>query len=208
MLEIQLLNRIGDAIYYSGDIAGSLAPYRQADALVDARIAEDGAVPQWLILRGENAFNISGTLGEMPGRSEEAFSAAKRGEVALKQLLDFGPDAAAEKKLLVLYGQEALLLEQQGRIKEALVPSRASVALRQSRLQNASGDPQRMRDLAIGLAPNAALLGRAGLKGQACSAAEQAVATWQSIEAQGRLRALVARKNVPKAKALAAQLCG
>jgi serine/threonine-protein kinase len=206
-LEINLLNRIGDATYYAGDIPASLAPYREADALTDRGMAAEGAIPRWLILKGENAFNISGTLQELPGHKAEALTVARRGEQALKQVLAFGPDAAAEKKLLVLYGQEAALLEDMERTGEALGPSEASVALRRERLARAPGDPQRMRDLAIGLAPHAELLAAVGRRADACAAARDAAATWAAIRRAGRLGEHDARKNLPHSETLRKKFC-
>lgn len=206
-LEINLLNRIGDATYYKGDIPGSLAPFREADAIVDRSIQEEGAIPQWLILKGENAFNISGSLGDMGGHDAEALAAADAGVAMLRQLLRFGPDAAAEKKLLVLYGQQAAVLEAMGRVREALVPSGQSVKLRERRLAGAPGNPQRMRDLAIGLGPNAELLEEAGERAEACAAAARSFATWTSIKAAGHLSAFDARKSMPNAQALRERLC-
>jgi serine/threonine-protein kinase len=206
-LEIQLLNRIGDATYYTGNIPGSLAPYREADALTDRMIAEKGMIPAWLIRKGENAFNISGSLGDMGGHEAEALAVARNGIVSLRQLLTFGPDAAAEKKLLVLFGQEAAVLDQMGRAREALVPSLASVALRERRLSHAPGNPQRLRDLAIGISPYAELLAKAGEPQKACAAATRAVAIWADIKAKGELGALDARKNMPHSGTLKEKLC-
>lgn len=206
-LEINLLNRIGDATYYAGDEAGSLAPYVEADALVDRAMARDGEAPHWLVLKGENAFNISGTLQEIPGRGADALRVARDGQAALKRVLAAGPDAAAEKKLLVLYGQEAALLDDAGRAAEALSPSRASIDLRRRRLARSPADPRRMRDLAIGLAPHAELLAKAGIAPSACAAATDAAATWSKIRHAGHLGALDARKNLPQSETLKKKLC-
>jgi eukaryotic-like serine/threonine-protein kinase len=206
-LEINLLNRVGDGLYYTGDVAGSLKPYREADEQTDRMIAKHGALPDLLILKGENAFNISGSLQEIPGEGRSALAVADAGVAALTRLLSFGPDAAAEKKLLVLYGQQAALLDDRGEIALALVPSRASVALRRKRLAAAPGDPQRMRDLAIGLAPNAELLARAGRVAEACKAATQAVAVWDDIRAAGKLGAKDAAKNLPHSGTLQKNFC-
>lgn len=205
-LEINLLNRIGDATYYAGDEPGSLAPYEEADRLVDRAIAAEGEAPHWLILKGENAFNISGTLQEIAGREGDALRVARQGQAPLKKLLASGPDAAAEKKLLVLYGQEAALLGT-GRAAEALAPSRASIALRRARLARAPADPRRMRDLAIGLVPHAELLAAAAKPADACRAAGEAVRSWTAIRAAGHLGALDARKNLPQSETLRKKLC-
>lgn len=206
-LEINLLNRIGDATYYAGDEAGSLAPYEEADRLVDRAIASEGEAPHWLILKGENAFNISGTLQEIAGRETDALRVARQGQIPLKKVLAAGPDAAAEKKLLVLYGQEAALLGENGQPGQALEPSAASVALRRTRLARSPADPRRMRDLAIGLAPHAELLAAAGKAAEACRAADEAVRSWGAIRTAGRLGALDARKNLPQSDTLRRKLC-
>ncbi len=206
-LEIQLLNRIGDATYYTGNIPGSLPTYREADALTDRMIAQKGAIPAWLIRKGENAFNISGSLGDMGGHDAEALTVARDGIASLRQLLAFGPDAAVEKKLLVLLGQEAAVLDQMGRVREALVPSVASVTLREQRLARTPNNPQRLRDLAIGIAPYAELLAKAGEPQKACAAATRAVGVWAEIKAKGQLGALDARKNMPHSGTLKEKLC-
>ncbi|MEP6785205.1 MAG: serine/threonine-protein kinase [Sphingomonadales bacterium] len=207
MLEIQLLNRIGDATYYTDNIPGSLNPYREADALTDRMIASKGAIPAWLIRKGENAFNISGSLGDMGGHNAEALAVARNGISSLRQLLGFGPDAAAEKKLLVLLGQEAAVLDEMGRIREALAPSLASVTLREQRLLHAPDNPQRLRDLAIGITPYAELLAKAGEHQKACEAATRSVAIWTEIRDSGQLGALDARKNLPHSGMLKEKFC-
>ena len=206
VLEINLLNRIGDALYYTDAIAESLAPYREADVLVDSLIATRGAAPHWQILKAESAFNISGSLGDS-GRKVEALAVADAGVAALRQTLASGVDAAAEKRLLILYGQQAALLDEAGRGREALVPSTASVKLREARLARSPDNPQRMRDLAIGLVPHARLSARLGQQAQACTAVARAVAIWSEIRAQGRLGSLDARKNVPQSEALRGEFC-
>jgi serine/threonine-protein kinase len=147
-------------------------------------------------------------MGDMPGRSAEALLIARNGEAVLKAMLAQGPDAAAEKKLLVIYGEEALLLSDMGRAEEALVPSRASVVLREQRLAKSPGDPQRMRDLAIGLGSHVDRLGEAGHRADACTAARRTLVVWDRIRALQRLGALDARKNVPKSLERMKNFCG
>lgn len=207
LLEMRMLARLGDAEYQAGRVAESLDHFVAADRRLDAAIALYGTTPQFVILKGEYAFDIAGTLEEFPTRLEEAIGVADRGIAALRALLAQGTDAAAEKKLLVLLAEKAVLLRRQGRIVAAITPSAASVALREARLAGTPADPQRMRDLAIGLAPHAELLGEAGRHADACAAAERAVAMWARIDAAGHLGALDKRKNQPNAKALQGRFC-
>ncbi len=204
---IELLGLLGEAHYRLEDLDAALAAYREADTLIDGLIAAEGPMPNLVILKGQNAFDLSGTLGDMTGRGAEALGIARQGEQVLKAMLAQGPDAAAEKKLLIIYGQEALLLGGLGRAEDALVPSRASVALREKRLAASPGDPQRMRDLAIGLGSHVDRLGEAGHKSEACADARRTAAIWARITALGHLGALDARKNVPRSQERVKNFC-
>ncbi len=206
-LRIELLSILGEANYQTENLQAALGNYQDADRLIDALIRKNGPMPNLVILKGQNAFDLSGTMGDMPGRGIEALAIARKGEQVLRTMLAQGPDAAAEKKLLVLYGEEALLLGDMGRKEEALVPSRASLALREQRLAASPGDPQRMRDLAIGLGAHVDRLGEAGHGAQACAAARRTVAIWGRITALRRLGALDARKNVPKSNERVNKFC-
>jgi serine/threonine-protein kinase len=198
-LRIELLTNLGEALYHRDDLPGALRAYEQADTLIDALIAQRGAMPNLIIMKGQNAFDLSGTLGDMPGRQQEALAIARDGEGLLRRMLAQGPDAAAEKKLLILYGQEALLLSALGKPQDAVIPSAASIALRERRLAGSPDDAQRMRDLAIGLGSHADRLAEAGLTAEACTAADRTVALWAQISSRNRLSALDARKTVPRA---------
>lgn len=206
-LEIALLNQLGDAIYYAGDMAGSLVPYREAAALIDRRIATEGATPELVIAKGGAAFNISGTLGDMGGRRGEALSIARNAIAGLRDLLAVGPDALAEKRLLVLYGQEAVVLENMGRIDAALGPLRAGIALREARMAAAPRDPQRARDLAIGLIQQARVLGLAGQHDAACEVADRNAALWRQISTRGDLSAHDAAREVSKTETIRKKYC-
>ena len=85
--------------------------------------------------------------------------------------------------------------------------SRQTRALRRERLAHSPGDPQRMRDLAIGIVPYAELLGKAGKRAEACAAAADAVTMWDAIRRAGLLGARDANKNVPRAAKLKAGFC-
>ncbi|MBS0480144.1 MAG: serine/threonine protein kinase, partial [Proteobacteria bacterium] len=206
-LEFAMINQIGDAVYYAGDWPGSLPHYREAEALIDRRIANEGATPALLIAKSAAAFNVSGTLNDINGHNGEALAVAREGMVGLQRLLAAGPDASAEKRLLILYSQEAIVLENMGRIADALVPLNASIKLREARLAAAPDDTQRLRDLAIGMIQQARLLNLAGQRKQACAVATRNMALWNRLKASGNLGGHDAAKEVPKTAALQKRFC-
>jgi len=206
-LEVNMLGRLGDAVYYAGDIPGSLPWYREQDAIVRAELARRQSVV-WTDKLGETAFNLSGTLQEMPGHLPEALAEARAGAVALERMLAFGADANLQIRLLILYSQEALVLDSLGRHEQAAAVSQRSVDLRQARLAGAPGDPQRRRDLAAALPNHAGILGHAGRREAACAAARQAIGLWQALRAAGDLSPRDARTDIPPAEAAVRTHCG
>ncbi len=206
-LEMTLLNLLGDASYDSGDIAGSLPYYREQQALTEAAIAAHGETPDWLIRNGEAMFDLSGSLGDLPGRSVEALAAADGGIASVRRVLDYGPDANAEKKLVMLLGQRALVLSQLKRHAEAIDAAEQSLAIRRTRLHADPRDPARVRDVAIGANSYAGFLAAGGRRADACTAAREAVANWAVMRARGQLGARDARKNVPESEALVRRYC-
>lgn len=207
-LEMTLLNMIGDAEYETGDIAGSLPWYREQQALTEKAVADHGETPDWLIRKGEAMFDLSGSLGDLPGQGGEALAAADSGIAAVRRVLDYGPDANAEKKLVMLLGQRALVLSQMGRHAEAIEAAAQSLSIRRDRLKASPADPSRIRDVAIGANSYAGFLAAGGRRAQACAAAREAVATWEAMRARGQLGARDERKNLPESQKLAADYCG
>lgn len=206
LLEVNLLNRLGDAVYYAGNVPASLGPFREAAAIIDARLAR-GETLEWLSRKGESAFNISGTLGDT-GSEREALAEARQGIAVMRRVLSFGPDANAEKRLLVLYGQEAGMLSALGDNAAALKPADASLALREARLRLAPGDPQRLRDLAVGLEANARRYAAAGRQDDACGLSRRSDQTWRRIQADGRLGQRDLNETWPKARDAVSRFCG
>ncbi len=206
LLEVNLLGRLGDAIYYAGNKAGALAPYRDAETIIRAQLAAGTSVI-WTDKFGEAKFNISGTLGDIGGQNEAALAEAREGIGALQRVLAFGPDANIEKRLLILYGQEGLVLSSLGRTAEAVTASNNSIALRRARLARAPHDPQRNRDLAVALPNHADVLAHAGKGSEACAATQEAVQLWASIRTSGNLGKRDAAKDVPEAANMASKLC-
>ncbi|MBI1197490.1 MAG: protein kinase [Phenylobacterium sp.] len=197
LLEVNLLNRLGDATYNAGDVPGSLGPYREAERLVDARLARGEAL-EWLAAKGESDWNVSGSLGDT-GQLEPALAKARHGVSTMQRVLSYGSDAHAEKRLLILYGQEAGLLAELGRHRDAIEPALQSVTLREARAALEPDDPQRARDLAIGLETASHVFARGGRRAEACRLATRSAERWAMIAARGRLSKRDAEKNQPAA---------
>ncbi|TAJ71961.1 MAG: serine/threonine-protein kinase [Phenylobacterium sp.] len=202
LVEVGILNRLGDATYYANHIPEALEPYRAAEAIVDERLRR-GEKLEWLARKGESAWNVSGTLSDM-AQKPAALDKAREGEAVMQRVLSYGPDAQAEKLLLVLYGHEATLLADLQRPVEAIAPARLSLALREARARLARGDPARERDLAVGLEFTSRVFAEAGRRREACAMARRSTATWDAIAAAGRLGqkdAADARRRAEQAEA-------
>jgi len=206
LLETSLLNRLGDAHYYAGDIPASLPFYRQAGAIVDAELARKANTPVWLNRKGEVEWNLSGSLNDS-GRPTEALAAADRGIAALDQVLAYGPDSNAEKQLLMIYNQKADVLRGMNRNAEAVLPAALSVALRERRYAAEPADPERRRDLALGYPSYALILVAAGRRADACREIGKAARLWTEIRRARNLTSLDAGKSVPEFQAVERQYC-
>lgn len=197
LLEVNLLARIGDATYYRGDVSGALVPYRESAALIRAELARAPSL-MWEEKLGEAAWNISGTLGEISGYEGEALAEANKGIAALNRTLAFGPDAALEKRLVILLGQQALLLDDMGRTADAVSASTQGISFRRKWLAEAPGDPNRQRDVAVALAAHSDLLAKSGNLSAACSEAQQGTQLLERMRQSGNLSNRDAHIDVPK----------
>lgn len=206
LLEVHMLGRLGDAIYYAGDQPGALAPYREQRALAAAQLAAGPSVV-WTDKLAEAAFNIAGSLPATERGEREALEQLERAALTLRQVLVFGSDAMVEKRLVIVEAQQAQALASRGRVREAVQVSSASIALREARLSRVPSDPQRTRDLAVALPNHAELLAKSGDRRAACKAATRGVAVWLAIRAQGNLSKRDAANDVPAALEVKARLC-
>lgn len=205
-LEIGLLNELGDATYYAGDVAGAVAPYRAADIIADREIGIRGETPTLSLVKAVAAWNLSGTLGEL-GREDEALALARTGSARMERLLASGPDSSAEKILLVTYGQEAVILETQGDIAGALAVAGRGNAIRERRLDASPAHHAAIRDVAIGLLQSGRLEGLAGRDAAACATATRARALFDRLRRMSALSAFDATNEAPKATTLIASHC-
>lgn len=207
LLEVGFLARIGDAVYYAGDVSGALAPYRESAALIRAELAKAPSL-LWEEKLGEAAWNISGTLADLPGHQAEALAEATRGVAEMQRTLSFGPDAAIETRLLVLYGQQAILLGLLGRPREAAEASQMSIDLRRRRLAVSPRDVTRRRDLAVALAAHSDILAETRGPTAACLAAREGLELLEGLRRTGDLAEKDIRTDIPKLAVAARRHCG
>jgi serine/threonine-protein kinase len=200
-LEITLLNLLGDARYYGGDHATALGYYREAEAVGAAELRK-GETPARLTTYGQAAWNYGSMLD---GRT--AVAKVRQGRRAIERALTYGPDASAEKLLLILLGEEANQLMSLGDAQAALAPSARSIALRETRLISAPDNPTRLRDLAIALPAHSDILAAAGQPNASCAAARRAVTILDALKATGRLGARDIGFDIPKALKAVATHC-
>jgi len=205
-LEVSLLNRIGDATYYGGDIAGALAPYREAEGLILAELAK-GPSTRWEERLGEARYNVASTLADMGGHNAEALAEVDRGVTEMERARSFGPDAAIEMRLIILLGQKSLILSAMGREREAAEVSIRKTSISEARLAAAPGDVTRRRDLVVGLAAHADLLAKAGDRTAACRAARRGAELLGELRGSGDLSERDVRTEIPKLAAAAERHC-
>ena len=203
-VRVNLLNRLGDALYYAGDNRASLGVFRSAQAVAADELALRPTLA-WLERMGESHWFVSGALEEydVPAALREA----EAGITTMRRVLSYGPDANAEKWLAILYNQQASLLVRQGQPARAAEAALASVTIRERRAAAQPDDPRRARDLAVGLKGAAETLAKAGRTAEACGLSKRSVAGWQAIERRGRLGKLDAKKAYPEARTMAARVC-
>ena len=205
-LEVNILARLGDAVYYAGDTSGALRWYREADAIIRAELARHPSIV-WTDKLGEATFNLSGTLADIGGQRDAALREARDGVAALERALSFGPDVNLERRLTFLYGQEALILEAMGRRAEALAVSERGIALRRRRLELAPGDPQNRRSYAVPMVNHARLLAAAGRRADACAAVRGALEQWAILRRHGDLGQRDAAVDLRQAQTAAGLYC-
>jgi serine/threonine-protein kinase len=205
-LEVNILARLGDAVYYAGDIPGALIWYREADGIIRAELARHPSLV-WTDKLGESKFNLSGTLSDIGGQRGAALIEARAGIAALERALDFGPDVNLERRLTYLYGQESIILDAQGQHAEALAVSERGIALRQRRLVLAPSEAQNRRSLAVAIPNHARMLATAGRRADACAAARSGLEQWRILRRNGDLGQRDATVDVPQAEAAVRQYC-
>lgn len=201
-LEFTIVNQLGDAAYYGGDVSAALIFYREGEAIAATEIRRR-ETPSWLAAYGQAAWNVGGSLSD----DRAALVKLGEGRRAIERALSYGPDASAEKLLLILLGEEANHLLALGDTAGALTASARSIALREDRVRRSPGDALRARDLAIALPAHSDVLAAAGQANAACTAARHSAAILAELRAGGKLGDRDIGLEIPKAARAVAAHC-
>lgn len=121
-----MLNLRGDAVYFLGNVAGSLALYRQAAATIEG--ARDKTPDMRLLERGAfNAWNVASVLDEL-GRKAEGLAIIDRGVADAELMRMFENSTRAQHVADIVHTQRAQALASLGRFDEAIAQARAELA--------------------------------------------------------------------------------
>ena len=185
-LEAASHNSLGDALYYTDDLPGSLEQYREAVAIIEqARRAESASMrgddPRFLEQLGLFYWNMGGVLSDM-SRGAEADTALAHSTRVLERSIEYGSNDRTDRLLQSVRLQHAMVLSELGEPAKAIELGRSSVANRERRLAAQPTDRERHRDLAVGLRPLGDIYMAAKDPDAACATYGSARAAWQAIE--------------------------
>ncbi len=170
----------GDALYYLGDVRGSLVQYQKAAAILDAargeppdvRVLERAAYTSW---------NVASVLDEL-GRKAEGLAVIDRGVADAALMRQFENSTRARHILDVVHTQRAQALASLGRYDEAIAQARAELADVRATEAASPGSFEAARAVPIVLRPVGEVYLAAGRVAEGCAAFTEAMAAWQRLE--------------------------
>jgi serine/threonine-protein kinase len=175
----QLLNLRGDAVYYLGDVAGSLTLYRQAAAVLDG---VRGTMPDMRVLERSafTSWNVASVLDEL-GRHAEGLSVIERGVADAEMMALFENSTRARHVVDVVHTQRAQALASVGRFGEAVAQARAELAEVRATAAASPGSFEAARAVPVVLRPVGEVYLAAGRRDEACAAFGEARRDWESL---------------------------
>jgi serine/threonine-protein kinase len=174
-----VMNLRGDAVYYLGDVPGSLALYRQAAAILD----EAGDKPPDMRLLERSAYtawNVASVLDEL-GRKAEGLAVIDRGVADAELMRQFENSTRARHVLDIVHTQRAQALASLGRFDEAIAQARAELADVRANAAASPGSFEAARAVPIVLRPVGEVYLQAGRRAEACAAFSEARQAWRHL---------------------------
>ncbi len=190
-----LFNLRGDATYFMGDVAGSLAIYQQAaasldgvrDAAPDIRLLERGAFTSW---------NIASVLDEL-GRKAEGLAVIERGVADAELMRLFENSTRARHIVDIVHTQRAQALASLGRFDEAIAQATAELADMRATAAASPGSFEAARAVPVILRPVGEIYLAAGRLASACAAFAEARRTWTMLAGERGLLAFDTLSEFP-----------
>lgn len=189
MLEASTRISLGDALYYTDDMPGSLASYEAAARVIETALRGDNSNtrsseddPRYLEQLGFVYWDMGGVLADM-NRRHEADDALTHATRILERSISYGSNERTERLLQSAQLQHALVLSTLGQSARAIELGLASVAHREQRLAAQPNDRERQRDLAVGLRPLGDVYAAAKQRKAACAMYTRAQRAWRAIDA-------------------------
>ncbi len=174
-----LLNLRGDAVYYLGDVAGSLTLYQQAAASLDAA---RGKMPDMRLLERSafTSWNVASVLDEL-GRHEEGLAVIDRGTADAEMMRLFENSTRARHVVDVVHTQRAQALASVGRFEDAIAQARAELADVRATEAASPGSFEAARAVPVVLRPVGEVYLAAGRQADACAAFTEARDAWRLL---------------------------
>ena len=177
--EAGALNEQGNAIYYLGDPAASLRPYRAAAAVLEEarRRAADVRVLDQLAF---TTYNIASTL-EGLGRKQEELAWTQRGVMIADQMRTFEDTPRAWRTVATVHLQHALALAALRRFDEAISEANATVAVRRVIAERSPHDYLALRGVPVDLRALGNIYWAAGRRSQSCTTFSASRSAWDQL---------------------------
>ncbi len=200
----QIATLRGDAVWYGGDPAGSVAHYLAGrEALADPALSHDVRV---LKRRAYTTFTAASALFEV-GRQAEAVAISEAGLADIELLRRFDDSASARRMENIVREEYSYELQNIGRIAEAYRQNDLAIAGYRENARLQPGNYQVLRALPVALRPSGILYLETGNLAKACERFAEAEAVWARLERQNRISDFDRQNDVAANRALL-ERCG
>lgn len=198
---------LGEAIYYRGDYASSVAPYLREIEIIDA--AGRSFPGDVLVERNRlRAYWSLGTTYLQIRRHQDALQTLSTATAIGKELARQEPnDAEVMRNVAITDAAYGQALAAVGRYDTAIDILTNTVEQREKLAREHPEDAAHLRDYAISLTALADLYGQSGNAGQACKLLPQARAVYERLREEGRNVALSESYSIKQLQASEQRFC-